>query len=81
MNTKEQIECILEDDCPDCRIAVGIGQMLAICNRLKYDDCNNLYEKINNETISPEELVDIIVSRAKNTSEEEIADEIKQLMK
>ena len=77
---KEVIECILDEKCSDCELAVGIGQLLNICNDLGGDDCEVLHDKIMSEEMFPEELVKIMTDRSKGTSQYEIVSEIVELM-
>ena len=75
----EVIECILEE-CSDCKLAVGIGQLLNICNTIGGDDCEELHDKIMSEEMFPGELVEIMIDRSKGTDKQEIVSEIVELM-
>lgn len=80
MNKNDNISCIIENDCEECRISVGTGQLLSICNSLRYKDCGIMYDKIMSEEMSAEELIDTMKDRTKNTNEYEIVVEIQELM-
>ena len=74
------IECMLDEDCPDCKLAVGIGQLLNICTSIGENDCDNLHDKVMSEDMLPDEFVKIMVDRSKNTDQSEIVSEIVDLM-
>lgn len=73
------IDCIL-DECEDCKLAVGVGQLLNICNTLGGDDCEVLHDKIMSEEMFPGELVEIMIDRSNGTDKQEIVSEIVELM-
>jgi len=59
-----------EDECPACKIAVGIGMYLNVCKELESKEkCNELFNKVTKEEISPEELFEIIKNKAKDSPE------------
>jgi hypothetical protein len=85
MTDEETAQCMLDDncdDCPDCRLAVGVGQSINICKHLGFDDCEEMYDKVVDEIISPVELVDTLMERTetKNTEYHETFLAIKDLM-
>ena len=75
----EVVDCII-DECEDCKLAVGIGQLLNVCNTLGNDDCDKMHDKIMSEEMSPTELVEIMRKRARGTKQSEIVSEIIGLM-
>ena len=77
---KEVIECILDEECTDCKLATGIGQLLNVCDTLGGDDCEVLHDKIMSEEMFPEELIEIMTDRSKGTQQHEIVSEIVDLM-
>ena len=74
------VECIIDESCTDCKLAVGIGQLLNVCNAIGGNDCEVLHDKIMSEEMFPEELVKIMVNRSKGTDQSEIVSEIVELM-
>lgn len=74
------IDCILDGSCEDCNLAVGIGQLLNVCNAIGGDDCEDLHEKVMSEEMFPDELVKIMIDRSKGTDKQEIVSEIVELM-
>ena len=59
-----------EDECPSCRIAVGIGMYLNVCKQLDSKDvCEELFNRVTEDEISPVELFDIIKEKAKDSPE------------
>ena len=81
MALKEDVECILDEDCPECKIAVGTGQLINMCNYLEFKDCEALHTQIIEESLSPGELVTIMLRRTRTNDEENgIVQEIRDLM-
>ena len=76
----EVIDCILDEECADCKLAVGIGQLLNICNNIGGEDCEILHDKVMSEEMFPDELVEIMVKRSKGTDQQEMVSEIISLM-
>lgn len=76
----EVIECIIDGECEDCKLAAGIGQLLNVCNTLGGHDCDEMHDKIMSEEMFPDELVKIMVDRSKGTDKQEIVSEIIELM-
>lgn len=74
------VECILDKECADCKLAVGIGQLLDVCSNIGGDDCESLRDKVMSEEMFPDELVKIMVDRSKGTNQSEIVSEIVELM-
>ena len=72
--------CIIDDECEDCNLAVGVGQLLNVCKTLGHDDCEVMYDEIMSEDLSPYELVKIMKERSKDTSQSEIVSKIVELM-
>jgi len=59
-----------EDECPSCRVAVGIGMYLNVCKTLdSKETCNELFQRVTKEDISPKELFDIIKEKARDSPE------------
>lgn len=59
-----------DEDCPECRVAVGMGMYLKICKELgSEENCQELFEKVNDGEITPEEFFDIIKEKAKDDPE------------
>ena len=78
---KEDISCILDEDCVDCKLAAGTGQLLSICNSLHYKDCEKMHKAILDETLNPGELMEIMLERTRNMPDKkEIVEEIIDLM-
>ena len=68
IHTEEEIED--EEDCVECRVAVGIGMYLNVCKQLdSKETCNELFKKVTKEQISPKELFDLIKEKAKDSPE------------
>ena len=78
--TSDNISCIIEEDCEECRIAVGTGQLLGICNSLGYKDCDVMHDKIVSEKMSPGDLIKTMKDRTRNTDDYEIVVTIQDLM-
>lgn len=76
----EVIECILDKECADCKLAVGIGQLLNICNTIGGNDCEELHDKVMSEEMFPDELSEIMIKRSKGTDQQEIVSEIVGMM-
>ena len=59
-----------KDDCPECKVAVGIGMYLNVCKQLdSAETCEELFLKTVKEEISPQELFDIVKEKAKDSPE------------
>lgn len=55
-----------EEECESCKVAVGIGMYLNICQELDSKElCDELFEKVTKEDITPKELFNIIKDKAK----------------
>ena len=74
------IDCILDEGCSDCKLAVGIGQLLNICNNIGGKDCEELHDKVMSEEMFPDELAKIMIERSRGTDQYEIVSEIIELM-
>ena len=62
--TEEETE---EEPCPACEFAVGIGMYLNVYRDLDSEEnCQELFEKVTNGEISPEEFFNIIKEKAKD---------------
>lgn len=60
-----------DEDCSVCKIAVSLGMALSICKQLdSKKECDELFEKVTKEDISPKELFDIIKQKAKDKPEQ-----------
>ena len=72
-----------EEECEDCKLSVGVGMALNVCKTLNYPDCDDLYGKIMNGEVDADEVVDMLIKRAKkskNKEEHEVLKEIKKVM-
>ena len=59
-----------EEECPECRVAVAIGMNLNVCKELDTKEtCEELFQKVTHEEISPQKLFDIIKEKAKDSPE------------
>ena len=59
-----------EEDCPACKLSVGIGMYLNICKELdNRETCEELFDKVTTDQISPQELFDIVKEKAKDIPE------------
>lgn len=59
-----------EESCPACRLSVGIGMYLNICKELDSKEvCEELFNKVTKEDISPQELFETIKQKAKDSPE------------
>lgn len=59
-----------EENCKNCKIAVGLGMYINICRELDSKEvCEELFEKVTTEKITPEELFNIIKEKAKDKPE------------
>jgi len=66
-NTKKEEE---EEECPSCKIAVGLGMYLNVCEQLdSKETCEELFNKVIKEDISPKELFNIVKEKAKDSPE------------
>lgn len=74
------IDCMLDAECADCKLATGIGQLLNVCNNIGGEDCDEMHDKIMSEEMFPDELVKIMIDRSKGTDKQEIVSEIVELM-
>ena len=72
-----------EEECEDCKLSVGVGMALNVCKTLNYPDCDELYDKIMNGEVDADEVVDMLIKRAKkgkNKEEYDVLKEIKKVM-
>ncbi|GAG93521.1 unnamed protein product [marine sediment metagenome] len=71
-----------EEDCPSCKLAVGIGMYLNVCKVIdSKEKCEELFEKMTNDELEPNELFDIIKEKAKDNPEHlEMLEYIDELM-
>jgi len=59
-----------EEECPACALSASIGMYLNVCKELDNKEaCEELFEKVTTEKISPEELFKIIKEKAKDKPE------------
>lgn len=60
------------EECPACKVAVGIGMYLNICKEDidSEENCMKLYEKVTSEEITPDEFFNIIKEKAKDKPKE-----------
>jgi len=60
-----------EEECQSCKVAVAIGMTLNICKKLDGEKaCEELFDKVTKEEISPKELFEIIKEKAKDSKED-----------
>ncbi len=69
-----------EEDCEDCRVSVGVGMALNLGNSLGYSDCDELYNKVINEEIEADTVVDTFINRSEGKEEQRKFKEIKRMM-
>lgn len=70
----------LEEECENCNLSVGTGMALSICKSLNYQDCDELYNKVINEEIEMDTVVDMLVDRTEGKEEQKILKELKRMM-
>jgi len=70
-----------EENCSVCKIAVAAGMALNICKKFENKEkCDELFDKLVKEDISPKELFDLIREKAKNNKDDlELLDYIVEL--
>ena len=76
----EVVDCMLDAECEDCKLATGVGQLLNVCNTLGGEDCDIMHDKIMSEEMFPDELVKIMIDRSKGTDQSEIVSTIVEIM-
>ena len=71
-----------EEECEECKLSVGVGMALNICNTLKYKDCDKLYDEVIEGEKDMDEVVDILIARTKEGHEDEhnMLKEVKRMM-
>ena len=75
-NSKEEPE----EECEECKLSVGVGMALNICNTLDYNDCDKLYDEVIEGEKNMDEVVDILIARTKEGEEHEMLKEVKRMM-
>ena len=59
-----------DENCSECSIAVGLGLYLNICKELDTKEtCDELFKKVTNDEISPEDLFKLIKDKARDKPE------------
>lgn len=57
-----------DEECPSCKIAVGLGMYLNVCKELdSKETCEELFNRVIKDDISPKELFDIVKEKAKDS--------------
>lgn len=71
-----------EEECEECKLSVGVGMALNICNTLDYKDCDKLYDEVIEGEKDMDEVVDILIARTEEDHEEEhkTLKEVKRMM-
>ena len=69
-----------EVECETCNLSVGTGMALSICKSLNYPDCDELYNKVVNEKIEMDAVVDMLIDRTEGKEEQETLKELKRMM-
>ena len=69
-----------EEECEECKLSVGVGMALNICNTLKYKDCDKLYDEVIEGEKDMDEVVDILIARTEKGEEHEMLKEVKRMM-
>ena len=71
-----------EEECEECKLSVGVGMALNLCNTLDYKDCNKLYDEVIEGERDMDEVVDILIERTKEGHEDEhnALKEVKRMM-
>lgn len=72
-----------DESCSPCELAVSLGTTLRVCRRLgNKKKCRELYKKIEDDRISPEQVFKTVKKLAKGHKKElEILDEVDRFMK
>lgn len=61
----------IEENCPNCQIAVALGMYLNVCKLVdSKETCTELYNKVIKEEISSDELFKMVKEKAKNNKEQ-----------
>jgi len=69
-NITKKTEDETDENCPECRIAAGVGMYLNICRELDSEkNCQKLFEKVDGGEITPDEFFDIVKEKAKDDLE------------
>lgn len=70
-NRTKKTEEKTDEDCPECRVAVGVGMYLNICREGldSEENCMDLFEKVDSGEITPDEFFNIIKEKAKDDPE------------
>jgi len=69
-----------EEECEECKLSVGVGMALNICNTLNYKDCDKLYDEVIEGERDMDEVVDILIARTEEGEEHEMLKEVKRMM-
>ena len=71
-----------EEECEECKLSVGVGMALNICNTLDYKDCDKLYDEVIEGKRDMDEVVDILIARTEEDHEGEceMLKEVKRMM-
>ena len=70
-----------EEECKPCKVAVALGMALNVCRKFENKEkCDELFERVTKEDISPKELFDLVKEKAKNNKDDlELLDYIVEL--
>jgi len=68
------------EECEECKLSVGVGMALNICNTLNYKDCDKLYDEVIEGERDMDEVVDILIARTEEGEEHEMLKEVKRMM-
>ena len=69
-----------EEECEECKLSVGVGMALNVCNTLNYKDCDKLYDEVIEGKKDMDEVVDILIARTEEGEEHEMLKEVKRMM-
>ena len=69
-----------EVECEPCKVAAGVGVLLNICKKVKNLDCDKLEEKVLNEEMTPEDLIETILRNTDDKKIRKAVEEIRRLM-
>lgn len=56
-----------QEECKPCKVAVALGMAINICREIDgKETCDDLFNKVTKEEISPKELFEIVKKKAKD---------------
>jgi hypothetical protein len=64
----------MTEGCKSCNLATGVGMVLGICQKVKPEgiDCDDLYKKVIEGKLTPDQVVEIIKNKVSGEAREEV---------